>query len=92
MKIYGFFNSRREFGDAQAIAIDETGKIVATHVSSNESFAAHDLGMTESSTRKHDIYHTNYPGGWQCEFVRIRDRRDTHPGLQAALTLLAKGD
>ena len=85
MKIYGFFNSMCEFGDAEAVAIDETGKVLATHVSSNESWAAHDLGMAMGSTWKHEKYNEVHPGGWVTEFVRIRDNRDSHEGLQAAL-------
>ena len=89
MKIYGFFNSMREFGDAEAVAIDETGKVLATHVSSNESWAAHDLGMALGSTRKHEHYNEAHPTGWETEFVRIRDNRDAHAGLQAALASIA---
>jgi hypothetical protein len=92
MKIYGFFNSTKEFGDALALAIDETGKVLATHICSNESFAIIDLGMDAHSRRKHDLYHTAHPHGWTCEFVRIRDDRDNHAGLQAALKAMDAAD
>ena len=85
MKIFGFFNSTEEFGDAVAIALDETGAILASHVCSSESFAVGDLGMDGRSTRKHDKYDAAWPDGWECEFVRIRDDRDNHAGLQAAM-------
>lgn len=85
MKIYGFFNSMSEQGDAAGIAIDETGKILASHVSSSESWAKHDLGMGMNSDRKHELYNKAHPEGWECEFVHIRDNRDAHEGLQAAL-------
>jgi hypothetical protein len=85
LKIYGFFNSNNEFGDAMGIAIDETGTVLATHISSSESFSVHDLGMDRGCTWKHNVYNEAHPGGWECEFVRIRDNRDAHTGLQAAL-------
>ena len=85
MKIYGFSNSKSELGDAVAIAIDETGEVLATHVCSAEGFAAGDLGMNGRSNWKHDSYDKAHPDGWECEFVRIRDDRDSHEGLQSAL-------
>jgi len=83
--IYGFFNSHQEFGDSVGIAIAEDGEVLATHVSSSESFSAHDLGMNASCTWRHESYTKKYPKGWHCEFVRIRDGRDDHAGLQEAL-------
>ena len=84
-KIYGFFNSTESFGDAEGIAIAEDGEILATHVSSCESWSAHDLGMNGHCIWNHDIYDGKYPEGWECEFVTINDNRDTHEGLQLAL-------
>lgn len=90
MKIYGFFNSMNENGDAIAVAIDETGTELAAHFSSNEAWAINDLGMDGHSTQKHDLYNAAHPGGWETEFVRIRDDRDAHAGLQEALRLNAE--
>lgn len=86
-KIYGFFNSTEEYGDALGIAITEDGIVVNTHVSSNESFSIMDLGMAEHSTRGHEIYNEKFPEGWECEFVKISNDRDNHSGLQKALKL-----
>lgn len=86
MKIYGFFDSTRVSGDAVAVAIDEEGRVLATHVSSDEYFAKADLGMDGVSKRKHDLYSTVHPDGWECEFVPINSDRDTHGGLQAAIS------
>lgn len=86
MKIYGFFNSTNEFGDAEGFAIDENGKVLASHVSSNEWFSISDLGMDGESTRHHDAYNKTHPDGWEYEFVRIKDNRDKHVGLLAALS------
>lgn len=85
MKIYGFFNAVQDFRDAVAVAIDENGSILATHVSSNESFAKMDLGMDGISKSKHDRYDAAHPEGWEYEFVHISDNRDNHVGLQAAV-------
>lgn len=84
MKIYGFFNSLKTYGDAEAIAIDEDGVIVATHISSGEHWGKNDLGMSNGCKSKHDVYDAAYPDGWECEFVHNADR-DNHAGLQAAL-------
>ena len=84
-KIYGFFDSTKEFGDALAVAITEDGEVLATHVCSSEGFASGDLGMRKGHTAKHDLYDKVCPDGWECEFVLIRDDRDNHAGLQAAL-------
>lgn len=90
MKIYGFFNSNQEFGDAVGVAITEDGQVLATHVSSNESWSRNDLGMNGEPSPKHAAYDEACPEGWECEFVRIRDDRDKHAGLQAALAAYDK--
>ena len=90
MKIYGFFNSTQEFGDAVGVAITEDGRVLATHVSSNESWSRRDLGMNGESSPKHKYYDEACPEGWECEFVPIRDDRDKHAGLQAALAAYDK--
>ena len=81
IKIYGFFNSHNQIGEALGIAIDETGQIVATHLSSNESFAKNDL-------IKPQVFNQQYPDGWEFEFIRMENNgRENHAGLQAALKL-----
>ena len=77
MKIFGFFNSMEEFGDAEGIALSEDGEVVATHVSSSESFSKYDLN-------KPKLFDSKYPKGWEFEFVKIPER-DSHTGLQSAL-------
>jgi hypothetical protein len=82
MKIYGFFNSIYEFGDAVGVAITEDGYVVGTHVSSNESFSRHDLYVP-------DVFDDLFPLGWEWEFVSIKDR-DTHAGLKAAIKVASE--
>ena len=83
-KIYGFFNSIQRYGDAVGIAISDDGIVIASHVSSSESWCKHDLGMNGKSNWKHDIYDKEFPDGWECEFVSL-DNIDNHEGLQLAL-------
>ncbi len=90
MKIYGFFNSNEEFTDAVGVAISEDGRVIATHVSSNESFCKIDLGMDGKSKQKHAAYDKAYPDGWDFEFVHVSDNRDNHAGLQSALAAYEK--
>lgn len=84
VRIYGFFNSTQRHGDAVGIAISENGNVIASHVSSSESWCKHDLGMDGKSNWKHDVYDEEFPDGWEYEFVSLDDI-DNHEGLQLAL-------
>lgn len=85
-KIYGFSNTISRRGDRLVVAISEDGDILATHVSSSDSWGVHDLGMDGRTKWKHDVYDASYPDGWECEYVPF-DNRDEHKGLQEALRL-----
>lgn len=86
-KIYGFFNGVDPWKDNVALAITEHGQIVAQHMCSNESFAAHDLGMDGKCTRKHDTYDELLgKDNWEVEYVDS-SKRDDHEGLQKAFKL-----
>lgn len=70
-------------GDVVSYALCEDGTALASHLSSNESWARHDMGLT--SNWKHDRYDAHCgEGGWELEWV---DDVATHPGWQAALAL-----
>lgn len=90
MKIYGFYNSTDPYPGglgAQAIAISETGDVVASHFCSNESFARGDLGMNGSDwSGKHERYNEYAPDGYELEFVLCKDLF-SHEGLNIALNL-----
>ena len=73
MKVYGFWNSNKYRGDAQAVALDEEGNIVGSWICSSEGFARGDLLRCEGAE------------DWDFEYVPMEDR-DTHEGLQAAIT------
>ena len=68
-------------------AIAEDGEALASHISSNESFAKHDIGIT--SDWKHDIYNEKYPEGWELEWIN-RDELDTHIEFNKAIELNQK--
>jgi len=64
----------------QALAEDGTG--LAGHLSSSESWAKHDMGLT--SDWKHDTYDEHYPQGYELVWI---DNHSTDPRWQAALAL-----
>jgi len=64
MKIYRFFNNIHAFRNAEGVVIDEAGEVLATHISSNESWSRHDLGMNGECDWKHNIYDKTHPNGW----------------------------
>ena len=86
MKIYGFCQKSPylTLGDVQAVAITEDVRIIASHISTNEQDARYDLGMSNDSTRKHDIYDTAFPDGWECEWVAAK-KIEKHEALRAIL-------
>ena len=61
-------------------AMSEDGVFLASHCSSHESWAKHDIGLT--SDWKHDIYRRYYPDGYRLVWVDPPILK--HPGLAAA--------
>lgn len=82
-KIYAFQNFEGG-GEGPGVAISEDGAVLASHWSSNDYWAAHDLGVT--SNWKHEIYQKYYPEGFEVVFVEDADM-DSHEGVQAAIKL-----
>lgn len=81
-KIYVFVNGRFANGDVISQAIAEDGTPLGSHLSSNESFAKHDMGIT--STWKHEHYAAHYPDGFDVVWV---DDEEKCEGLDHALWL-----
>lgn len=80
-KIYCFINGGAAwFLHVVAVAADD-GTLVASHISSHEAWAQHDIGVT--SEWKHDAYKARYPDGYEIEWVP-RFLVGTHPGIAAA--------
>ena len=82
MKIFCFIGAALPFGDVGVMAICEDGLILASHTSSNEKFAKHDIGIT--SQRKHDLYAAHCSNGYELEWV---ESPSTHEGLKKASAL-----
>lgn len=64
------------------MAMTENGHYLASHVSSHELWAKHDIGLT--SNWKHDIYSKHCPDGYELEWI---DNPESHEGLDAAYKL-----
>ena len=72
-----------EYGkNVLGMAMGEDGHGLASHLSSNEAFSKHDMGLT--SDWKHEHYDKMYPDGYELEWV---DDAKTHRGWQDALVL-----
>jgi len=69
-------------GDVIGQALAEDGEGLASHLSSNESWAKHDMGLR--GDRKHEIYKEHYPDGYELVWI---DDPSTDPRWQDALAL-----
>lgn len=69
-------------GDVAGYALAEDGTVLASHISSNESFSKYDLGF--NSERHHEAYKEHYPDGFELEWV---DDPESHEGFKAAFAL-----
>jgi len=73
-------------------AMDETGHVLAAHVSSSVAFARYDIGYTSRS--KHDRYEAAHPDGY--ELIWLDPWADGYvepPGFTAAIAAhIALGD
>jgi hypothetical protein len=78
-KIYCFINSGKGTDWVTALALAEDGHCLASHDSSCDAWAHHDIGHT--SDWKHEEYRKHYPDGYEVEWVE--DPR-AHAGLAAA--------
>lgn len=67
-------------GDVIGYAVAEDGEGLASHLSSGEGYARHDMGIT--GTWKHDAYAAKYPDGYDLVWV---DDVDACPELLAAI-------
>lgn len=81
-KIYAWINSEPLNNCIQVQAITDDGCWIASHISSDEAWAKHDIGIT--SARKHEVYNKYFPNGWEIEWID-HEYIFTHPGLLAAL-------
>jgi hypothetical protein len=81
-KIFCWINSGKGTEWQIVMAVAEDGCFLASHLSSHEEWAKHDIGLT--SDWKHNAYRSHYPDGYELVWV---DDAQTHEGLQAAYVL-----
>jgi hypothetical protein len=69
--------------DKPVCALSEDGDLLAVHVSSNESFAKSDIGVTNPGSHHHEAYRAHYPDGYELVWVEgsIRDHPQGGPAL-----------
>ena len=79
-KIFCFINSGAGTEFVVTSALSENGYFLAGHMSSNDVWAKHDIGIT--SDWKHDDYQKHYPQGY--ELVWVEGNPTLHPGVVAA--------
>jgi hypothetical protein len=81
-KIFCWVNSGVETEWQIVVAMAEDGTSLASHCSSSEHWAKHDIGIT--SDRKHEKYRAHYPDGYEIVWVDDAEVM-SHPGILAAI-------
>jgi hypothetical protein len=77
-KIFAFIEQINAMGYIVTSVADD-GNVLASHCSSSESYAKHDIGI--NSKWKHDLYDKHFPNGWEIEWVADPE---THDGFKKA--------
>lgn len=77
--IFCFVNSGKGTDWQFVVAMDDAGVVLAEHLSSSDSWAKHDIGLT--SDWKHERYREAHPDGYTLEWV---DSPSDHVGLGLA--------
>jgi len=83
----GRVNGSSVGGDVIGYALAEDGKCLASHLSSDEWYSKHDMGLT--SDWKHKLYAEHYPEGYTLEWIKEKDL-DNHEGFKEAFALNKK--
>lgn len=69
-------------------ALSEDGQYCGSHLSSNESYSKHDMGIT--SDWKHEIYAAKFPDGYELIWLgKLQEPRDNAELLRAYLKYAA---
>lgn len=71
--------------DVLGVALAEDGVTLATHISSCEDWAQHDMGLN-GSTWKHALYAAHFPQGYELVWIPYEDL-DAHVEFQRAWEL-----
>lgn len=67
-RIYCWVNARNAPNWLVSVAMAEDGTFLASHVSSSDGFARHDMGFRDSLW-KHEIYKAHCPDGFELVWV-----------------------
>lgn len=82
-KIFITVASRLQTGDLSGVALAEDGVLLASYVSSNETWLQHDMGIT--STKQHSKYAAHYPDGYELVWVSTMELGSrSNRGFEAA--------
>jgi hypothetical protein len=81
-QIFAFINAGKGTDWNVVVALADDGRCLASHVSSCEGWAQHDVGL--GSTWKHDLYNEAFPDGWELIWV---DDPNNHEGVNKACAL-----
>lgn len=85
-KIYIWINQNSP-GWVLPYAICEDGNVLAQHTCSHEHFVKFDMGITQDSDRKHDLYDEHCgKDNWELEYIEEKDVLK-HEGLTEAFRL-----
>lgn len=69
-KIFCFIETVNNFGYI-VTALSEDGDVLASHASSSEGYAKHDIGI--GSNWKHDRYKEKYPDGYELIWLTQKE-------------------
>lgn len=83
-KIFLSYDPATNWGpnDVIVFALAEDGTGLGSHLSSNEVWAKHDIGLT--SDWHHDAYREHYPDGYELEWIPP-EMLGGHEGFQKAM-------
>lgn len=73
-KVYCIAKSKCVVDELCVFAFSQEGVVIATHISSSEAYAVHDIGVT--SDWHHDIYRMLYPAGFEIEWLGAYESYD----------------
>lgn len=88
-KIYMWCVPINGWGEGAVIgyALAEDGHGLCSHLSSNEDWSKHDMGL--HSNWHHDTYQKHYPEGFELEWI---DDTETHQGFLKAFAINQKNN
>ncbi|MCO5190368.1 MAG: hypothetical protein M9918_19530 [Anaerolineae bacterium] len=81
--VYGFPNQFVPPNNFVGILMASDGSACGSHVSSDEEWLRHDLGVNNPASPKHHLLMATFPDGYRMDYVPY-DEVEGHQGLDAA--------